>query len=152
MDVAALVFWVLTALFGFTMLVIWLRRGGTAGGSHFPPALIFGHFLLAATGLVIWIVYVFNEAAALAWTACVILLVVAGLGDVMVLRWWRDRRAVTAVSPGPGAQAAPGAGRPAEQHFPVPVVAVHGLLAVVTIVLVLLTALGVGEGAGGVGY
>jgi hypothetical protein len=34
---------------------------------------------------------------------------------------------------------------PPEQHFPVPVVAGHGLLAVVTLVLVLLTALGVGD-------
>jgi hypothetical protein len=35
-------------------------------------------------------------------------------------------------------------GVPAEQHFPVSVVALHGLLAVTTVVLVLLTALGVG--------
>jgi hypothetical protein len=33
---------------------------------------------------------------------------------------------------------------PAEQHFPVPVVGLHGLLAAITLVLVLLTALGVG--------
>jgi hypothetical protein len=35
-------------------------------------------------------------------------------------------------------------GVPPEQHFPVPVVGVHGLLAVTTVVLVLLTALDVG--------
>jgi hypothetical protein len=33
---------------------------------------------------------------------------------------------------------------PAEQHFPVPIVALHGLLAATTLVLVLLTAAGVG--------
>ncbi|WP_438483751.1 DUF2231 domain-containing protein [Streptomyces sp. S186] len=33
---------------------------------------------------------------------------------------------------------------PAERHFPVPVVAGHGLFAVATVVLVLLTALGIG--------
>jgi hypothetical protein len=33
---------------------------------------------------------------------------------------------------------------PAEQHFPVPIVAAHGLLAATTLVLVLLTALDVG--------
>jgi hypothetical protein len=33
----------------------------------------------------------------------------------------------------------------AEQHFPVSVVAVHGLLAVTTVLLVFLTAIGVGE-------
>ena len=36
-------------------------------------------------------------------------------------------------------------GTPAEQHFPVPVVALHGLLAVTTVVLVFLTAIGVGD-------
>jgi hypothetical protein len=34
---------------------------------------------------------------------------------------------------------------PAEQRFPVPIVAVHGLLAVTTVVLVFLTAVGVGD-------
>jgi len=33
---------------------------------------------------------------------------------------------------------------PAESHFPVAVIAAHGLLAVVTLVLVVLTTLGVG--------
>jgi hypothetical protein len=33
---------------------------------------------------------------------------------------------------------------PAEQHFPVPIVAVHGLIAATTLVLVLLAALDVG--------
>jgi hypothetical protein len=33
---------------------------------------------------------------------------------------------------------------PAERHFPVPIVAGHGLLAATTLVLVLLTMLGVG--------
>jgi hypothetical protein len=36
------------------------------------------------------------------------------------------------------------AGGPAERHFPVPVVAGHGLLAATTLVLVLLAALNVG--------
>jgi hypothetical protein len=35
--------------------------------------------------------------------------------------------------------------RPAEQHFPVSVVALHGLAAVTTVVLVFLTAIGVGD-------
>lgn len=43
---------------------------------------------------------------------------------------------------GPGTAEAPLA--PAEKHFPVAVVAGHGLLAVVTVLLVLLAALGVG--------
>jgi hypothetical protein len=37
-----------------------------------------------------------------------------------------------------------GSGAPAEQSFPVAVVAAHGVFAVVTVLLVLLVALGVG--------
>ena len=44
----------------------------------------------------------------------------------------------------PVSGAAAGGERPAEQHFPVPIVALHGLLAVTTVVLVFLTAIGVG--------
>jgi hypothetical protein len=145
MDVAALIAWVVTAGGGFVLLGTWIARGGPrqaqAGATRFPPALIFGHFALAATGLVLWIIYVLTDAAALAWIPLVLLLVVATLGLTMVTRWRQDRAAVAA---GPAGSAA-GAERPAEQHFPVAVVYLHGLLAVITLVLVLLTALGVGE-------
>ena len=54
--------------------------------------------------------------------------------------WLRRRQART----GGGTEiATPGV--PAEQHFPVVVVGVHGPLAVTTVVLVLLTALDVGS-------
>ena len=69
--------------------------------------------------------------------ALAILVVVAALGLTMVGRWRRDRAAVAA-----GEATAT---RPPEQHFPVAVVYLHGLLAVITLVLVLLTALGVGS-------
>ena len=145
MDVAALIAWVVTAGGGFVLLGTWIARGGPrqaqAGATRFPPALIFGHFGLAATGLVLWIIYVLTDAGALAWIALVLLLAVATLGFTMVTRWRQDRAAV-AVRPAGSAAAAE---RPAEQHFPVPVVYLHGLLAVITLVLVLLTALGVGE-------
>jgi hypothetical protein len=144
MDIAALIAWVVTAGGGFVLLGTWIARGGPrqaqAGASRFPPALIFGHFALAATGLVIWIIYVATGTEALAWIALVLLLGVAVLGFTMVTRW-RQERAALAVAP-TGSSA--GAERPAEQHFPVPVVYLHGLLAVITLVLVLLTALGVG--------
>jgi hypothetical protein len=41
----------------------------------------FGHFLLAALGLLVWVVYVINDSQGLAWVAFVDLVVVAGLGD-----------------------------------------------------------------------
>jgi uncharacterized protein with PQ loop repeat len=112
-------------------------RQGREPGSRIRPALILSHFLLAATGLVIWIIYVATDSDALAWIAFVILAVVALLGWTMFAIWFqrRQRGAVReAVDPG----------TPAEQHFPVPVVAAHGLLAVTTVVLVFLTAIGVG--------
>lgn len=78
-----------------------------------------------------------TDADALTWVALAILVVVAALGFTMVGRWRRDRVAVAA---GEAATASP-----PEQHFPVAVVYLHGLLAVITLVLVLLTALGVGS-------
>ena len=109
----------------------------------------FGHFLLAAAGLVIWIAYVALHTKALAWTAFGVLLPVAALGFVMLLRWlpaWRPGR-VLAAGGGPGTasvnSAAGIAGDPAERHLPVPVIFGHGIFAVVTLLLVLLTAAGV---------
>ncbi|MEU1707572.1 hypothetical protein ABZ478_19485 [Streptomyces sp. NPDC005706] len=141
MDIAALVTWVITALGGFYMLATWLSRGGARGGnSHLPVPVIFGHFALAAIGLVIWIIYVVTGKDALAWTAFILLVPVALLGFVMLTRWipvYRSRATTPAV--GAGDEAAP-----AERHFPVAVVGTHGLFAVITVVLVLLTALGMG--------
>jgi hypothetical protein len=142
MQWAALIAWVVTAGGGFVLLAIWLSRGGMQQGrepgSRIRPPLILGHFLLAATGLVIWIIYVASDSDALAWIAFAILAVVALLGWTMFAIWFqrRQRGAVReAVDPG----------TPAEQHFPVPIVAVHGLLAVTTVVLVFLAAIGVGD-------
>jgi hypothetical protein len=142
MEWAALIAWVLTAGGGFVLLLIWVSRGGMQqkeSGNRIRPPLILSHFLLAATGLVLWIVYVFSDSDALAWTAFAILVVVALLGWTMFAIWLRRRRGQEAVAD----TAAPGP--PAEQHFPVPVVAVHGALAVTTVVLVFLAAIGVGS-------
>jgi hypothetical protein len=107
-------------------------------GNRIRPPLILSHFLLAAGGLVVWIIYLASDKDALAWIAFVILAVVALLGWTMFAIWLRRRQAR-----GAGSEvAAPGV--PPEQHFPVSVVALHGVLAVTTVVLVLLTALGVG--------
>lgn len=111
---------------------------GREPGSRIRPPLILSHFLLAVTGLVIWIIYIATDSDALAWIALGMLAVVALLGFTMFAIWYqrRQRGAVReAVDPG----------TPAEQNFPVPVVALHGLLAVTTVVLVFLTAIGVGD-------
>ncbi|GGW13595.1 hypothetical protein GCM10018980_16660 [Streptomyces capoamus] len=149
MDIAALIAWVVTALGGFYMLGIWIQRGGIrqqqSGTSRLPAPVVFGHFALAAIGLVVWIIYVVADKRALAWTAFGLLLPVALLGFVMLARWlpvYRDR--ATAGAPATAAGPAAEGTVPAERHFPVAVVLAHGLLAVVTLVLVLLTALGIG--------
>ena len=137
MKWAALIAWVITAGGGFVLLSIWLARGGMRqareSGARIRPPLILGHFALAATGLVLWIIYLANDSDALAWIAFVLLLVVALLGFTMLAIWLQQRRGETGT-----------ASRPAEQNFPVPIVAAHGLLAATTLVLVFLTAVGVG--------
>ena len=142
MEWAALITWVLTAGGGFFLLATWLARGGMRQGrepgTRIRPALILSHFLLAATGLLIWIIYLATDSDALAWIALVLLAIVAILGWTMFAIWYQRRqrgRVAEAVDPG----------TPAEQHFPVPIVALHGVLAVTTVVLVFLTAIGVGE-------
>ena len=136
---AALVSWIVTAGGGFVLLTVWLRNGGMSQREpgQIRPFLILGHFALAALGLVLWIVYVANDSDTLAWIAFGILVVVALLGFTMFAIWWQRRQAGAAV------QAAGAPGQPAEQHFPVGIVGLHGLLAVTTVVLVFLTAVGV---------
>jgi hypothetical protein len=149
MGIAALVTWVLTALGGFVLLGTWISHGGLTqqhvGPTRFPSALVFSHFLLAAGGLVLWIVYLAVDNHGLAWVAFGLLVVVAVLGDTMFLRWLPAYRARHAAAAGQAAGATGGMGAapaaPAERHLPLPVVAGHGLLAVTTLVLVFLAAL-----------
>jgi manganese efflux pump family protein len=142
MKWAALIAWIVTAGGGFVLLSIWLARGGMRqqgeGGSRIRPPLILTHFLLAASGLVVWIIYVVKDTDVLAWIAFALLLVVALLGFTMFAIWLRRRQARTETA----ATVTPET--PAEQHFPVSIVALHGVLAATTLVLVLLTAAGVG--------
>lgn len=142
MKWAAFIVWILTAGGGFVLLSIWLARGGMRqqreSGNRIRPPLIMSHFLLAAAGLVIWIVYLANDKSTVAWVAFGILCVVALLGFTMFGIWLRRRRAGAV-----GADVVT-SGMPAEQHFPVSIVGLHGLLAATTLVLVLLTAIGVG--------
>jgi hypothetical protein len=139
MTIAALVTWILAALVGSYLLATWIANGGLrprAGGkpSRFAPPLILGHGGLAAIALVIWIAYLVRGTSALAWAALGCLVLVAALGATMFGLWLRT-----------------GHGRPrgrhaavprhaAEDHFPPPAVLAHGLFAVTTLVLVLITA------------
>ena len=136
---AALILWVVTALGGFYLLVTWLRHGGMQQadrpGRRIRPPLILGHFALAATGLVLWIIYVASDSDALAWIAFVLLLVVALLGFTMLTAWLAQR----------GGAAAAETADAAERNFPQAVVGLHGVLAATTLVLVFLATIGVGD-------
>lgn len=150
MKWAALITWVITALGGFGLLAIWLQRGGIEQadqpGRRIRPPMIFTHMLLAASGLVLWIIYLAADTKGWAWAAFGVLLVVASLGFGMLALWIQRRQ--SAGSPalaGAGGSATMVEGNtPAEQHFPVPIVIGHGLIAATTLVLVLLAALNVG--------
>src|SRR3954454_20089604 len=102
MKWAALITWVITAGFGFFMLATWIRNGGARSGegtaSNFRPPVVFGHFLLAAAGLVVWIIYVATDTDALAWVALVTLVPVALLGFGMLAIWIQRRQGATALA------------------------------------------------------
>jgi hypothetical protein len=141
MAVAALITWLITAAFGAWMLSIWIGRGGNQrsdGGapSHLPAARVFSHFGLAVLGLILWIIYLVVDKSIIAWIAFADLVLIALLGSLLVARWSKDRRTAPATSAGPAAATT----SPAEQHIPLAAVALHGVFAVTTFVLVLIVA------------
>jgi hypothetical protein len=165
MAYVALILWLITAMGGLYMLAVWLieydaTQQGTSP-SRLPIPVIFGHLLLAVSGLAVWVAYLLLDRDVLAWAALFILLGIALLGATMFARWIPVYRgpayhppplAVGGSLAYPDGTLAAGPGQvptllhrvPAEGNFPVLVVAGHGMLAVTTLVLVLLTALGVG--------
>jgi manganese efflux pump family protein len=164
MALVALVTWLATAGAGLYLLAVWLieydREYQATAATRLPVPVIGTHALLALAGIVVWTAYLLLDDDVLAWTAVAILACVAALGVTMAVRWFRSYRAVR---PAPGAAAAAARSRavlastgsrvataPAtaghqavgpERNFPLPVVIGHGLLAAVTITLVLLTTL-----------
>jgi manganese efflux pump family protein len=166
LDAAALVAWLITAGSGSCVLGSWLRRGGTlrpgAGATGSPPAVIVGHFGLALGGLVIWAAYLAAGWAALAWTAVGVLLPVVGLGMATVSvglpgRSPADPAAGELASESPLSTGSIGAigtavvgradvgnlaGVSRRASMSPLVVVAHGLLAISTMALVLLAALG----------
>jgi preprotein translocase subunit SecG len=148
MAIAALVTWIITAGFGFFMLVRWATHGGLrkveGAETHLPPVRVFTHFGLAAAGLIVWIIYLVTDSTLLAWIAVADLVLVAIIGVVMVRQWAKDGRAAMAAATAGAAQSSGRGPDLAEQHIPRPPVVLHGIFAVSTLVLVLLTALGIG--------
>lgn len=148
MSIAALITWVITAAFGFFMLIRWATRGGLrrvpGAETHLPPVRVFSHFGLAAAGLVVWIIYLVTNSTLLAWIAFADLVLVAIIGLVMVRQWAKDGRAAMAATTAGAVQSDAGGVDLAEQHIPRPPVVLHGIFAVSTVILVLLATLGIG--------
>jgi hypothetical protein len=144
MSVVALFTWMITIFLGLVLLVIWIieydREFQSTAATRLPVPVISGHALLAMGGLMLWISYLLLDEDRLAWAAAAVLGAVAVLGLIMAARWIRVYRAYG--DPGPSLTRRTTA--PPERHFPVPVVVAHGIMAVTTLILVLLTALGAG--------
>src|SRR5579859_6180387 len=159
MGFAALMTWCGTVLLGLYMLTVWLIENDATGpgASHLPTPVVFTHLALAVSGLGVWVIYLLADRQKLAWVAVGALSLIVLLGLSMFARWipvhrGPDETAPRAPFPGeplpfPG-EPLPFPGyppaAPPESNFTVAVVTCHGLLAVTTYVLVLLTALNVG--------
>lgn len=131
MEIAALVMWVLTAVAGLRLLVRWLAEGGLRRQgtkvTRYPAVLLLGHPTLAVLALATWVAFLLTRSSVYAWSSFGGLVLVALLGFTMFTRWLT----------GQGGKHA----RDGEQVFPVVAVVAHGAVAMLTFVLVLLTAI-----------
>jgi hypothetical protein len=148
MGFATVITWFATVLMGLFMLAVWLIENDvTSRGvapSRLPVPVIFTHLGLAATGLSVWVAFLILNRRTLAWTAVGILVAIALLGATMFMRWIPVYRGSAQSAGVPQPSGSTFVAVPAEGNFPVAVVTAHGLLAVTTLVLALLTALHTG--------
>ena len=171
MAIAALAAWVLTAGIGGYMLRAWVVRGGLrrqrATGVGAPPAVVFGHAATALTGLALWLAFVRTRWDPLAWLCVALMAGAIALGISTVTLWTPYPVAgAEGTGPPPAGRAGPGATAPLEgatvtdemiagllaDPFPAPrrprytlgplVPAAHGVSALTTFMLVVLTAIG----------
>ena len=168
-SLAALASWIVTAAAGLYLLAGWLTR--TPSGrrrirsSGPPPAVIGSHAGLGLAGLGVWIAFVATAEPALSWIAVGITFLAAGLGMATLLTAMPDPQGSPAASPPTASTVTAStttastttastvtastvtastvtAGPRASGRPPVIVIALHGVLATVTILVVLLAAIG----------
>jgi hypothetical protein len=149
MAIVAFTTWLLTAVCGLGLVSIWIIEHDRAGpASRLPKTLVGAHAVLAVAGLVVWSSFLFVAARKLAWATVAILVVVALLGLTMMTRWigvYRSFRARSRVLVPAGIHGVPiEPPAPPERHLPIVLVILHGVLAVLTLLLVLLTAIDLG--------
>ena len=148
LRLAALAAWIATAAAGSYLLAGWLTHGGLRGRrprhAGMPPVIVVSHAAVAVAGLGIWLAFVASDVSVLAWIASGLILPAAGLGMATLV----------AGLPGSAASAGPASPDPPQPartsvtgsaprvRMPVIVIALHGVLATATILLVLLAAIG----------
>jgi hypothetical protein len=122
---AALTTWLLDAASGAYMLGTWIVRGGLrrqrAAGDRLGTGVVFGHFGMAATGLLVWASYLATQLAFLGWLAIGLLMVVIGLGISTVTLWTPFPARRAAPDPGAGGLAGGALAGPAEDALAVAV-------------------------------
>jgi hypothetical protein len=101
---ATLVTWLFDAVSGGYMLRTWIVRGGLhrqRARDRLAPRVVFAHFGLASTGLLVWLGYLDSRWIVLAWLAVGLLMLVIGLG-VSTVTVWTPFPAHWAATPGTG--------------------------------------------------
>ena len=133
MNPAAFAAWLLTALAGFVLFATWVSGGGIerSKGGAFSPVVVFAHLGLAAIGLFAWIVHLVSGSDGAAWVSVGALVPLVILGLVMLAMWLDGRSPSGDVDP---------TTRPPEQWFPSSIVVLHGLGALLTVILVVVAA------------
>jgi hypothetical protein len=130
LGVAALAAWLFTAAAGAYLIAGWRAGGGLRRRrGALVPVTVLSHFGLAVAGLGVWIAFVMTGTPVLAWLGVALIVLIAGLG----------MGALSAALPEPGRGPVT-----ATAGMPVTVIAVHGMLATATILLVLLAAISAG--------
>jgi hypothetical protein len=82
--------WLFDAVSGGYMLRTWIVRGGLRrqrASDRLAPRVVFAHFGMASTGLLVWASYLVTRWIVLAWLAVGLLMVVIGLGVSTVTVW-----------------------------------------------------------------
>jgi hypothetical protein len=145
---AALAAWLATAIPGAYLLTGWLARDGrrrVIPRPGVPSAVPIGHAALAITGLLIWIAFTVTSAAALAWADVGVTWVIAGLGMATLLAASSEQRVIGTSTQGAALVVVTKTSTtPFPTRAPVIAIALHGILATLTILLVLVSAVGIG--------
>jgi manganese efflux pump family protein len=124
LSLATLLSWIFTASIGAYMLRSLVRHGALhrqrSVRDGLSPRILYGHFSLALSGLVVWAAFLATGWGPLTWVAVALLTPAIGLGICTVTLWTPYPRPLgePAQAAGPGQAAEPGqaagAGRPSD--------------------------------------